>query len=416
MLKALDIARKLESGALSRSRLAEQLIEVISASDPEIRAFTAFDAAQLRRDVANAQDGPLLGMPVAFKDIIDTSQYPTEYGSTIYRGWRPRADAAIVSMTLAAGGVVLGKAATTEFAFLQPAPTVNPRAPHRTPGGSSSGSAAGVAAGLMPLAFGTQTGGSVIRPAAFCSVAAIKPSFNLLPTVGIKAGSWLLDTVGLFGAEVEDVAFGLAAITGRPLRVDGSDPGTPHFGVCRMPFAGDETPENTAVLERAIRIAERAGARVTEVEMPSVFAEADAIHPIIYNHEGGLSLAWEIRHHRAELSDLLLSHFSPGTRIDIPQYDAARGTAKRARDAAKSFFSQFGALLTHSAPLPLPDRTSTGSAKYNRLFTLLGTPAVNVPLGGDVELSDNIQVIAGFGRDEAALAAAQFMAIAAAKR
>ena len=156
------------------------------------------------------------------KDIFDTADFPTAYGSPIYAGHRPKTDAAMVMAVRRAGGVILGKTVTTEFASLQPAGTRNPRNPAHTPGGSSSGSAAAVAAGMLPIAFGSQTGGSVIRPAAYCGVAGYKPSFRLLPTVGMKAFSWSLDTVGVFGAGVEDVAFAAAATTGRDLRIDGA--------------------------------------------------------------------------------------------------------------------------------------------------------------------------------------------------
>ena len=156
------------------------------------------------------------------KDIFDTVDFPTAYGSPIYAGHRPKSDAAMVMAVRRAGGVILGKTVTTEFASLQPAGTRNPHNPAHTPGGSSSGSAAAIAAGMLPIAFGSQTGGSVIRPAAYCGVAGYKPSFRLLPTIGMKAFSWSLDTVGVFGAGVEDVAFAAAATTGRDLRIDGA--------------------------------------------------------------------------------------------------------------------------------------------------------------------------------------------------
>ena len=149
---------------------------------------------------------------------------PTEYGSPIYAGYRPKTDASMVALIRRAGGTLIGKTVTTEFAHLDPGKTRNPRNLAHTPGGSSSGSAAGVAAGFFPIATGTQTGGSVIRPASFCGVAGFKPSYRLLPTIGMKCVSWHLDTAGLFAASVADVAFAAAAISGRDLRVDGADP------------------------------------------------------------------------------------------------------------------------------------------------------------------------------------------------
>lgn len=411
MLRALELAEALEAGDLAPATVVELIAEAMTEQEPRIKAFAAVDLDRLRLAAAHhRRNGPLFGLPVAFKDIIDTAQLPTEYGSPIYMGWQPKADAPIVSMTEAAGGLLLGKSVTTEFAFLEPAVTVNPHHPDRTPGGSSSGSAAGVAAGMMPLAFGTQTGGSVIRPASFCGVAAIKPSFRLLPMVGVKPGAWTLDTLGLFGARVVDIAFGLAAITGRDLRVDGQDFGTPTFGVTRMAFAGAASAEAEAALSATIRKLEQAGARVVDVDLPPSVVAAQAAHATIYNYEAGVALAWEIAHHRARLSEILTRHFAPEVPIPVAQYDDARGLAKRARREVRQIFGQVDALLTYGAAGPAPDRSTTGDAAFNKLFTLLGTPAVCVPghLSSD-NLPIGLQVVAAFGDDRNALAAADYV-------
>lgn len=411
MLRALDLAEALEAGDLTPRGLVELIAEAVERDEERIKAFAHIDLDALRVEAsAHRAQGPLHGLPVAFKDIIDTARMPTACGSPIYKGWRPRADAPIVTMTEAAGGLVLGKATTTEFAFLNPSPTVNPHHPDHTPGGSSSGSAAGVAAGLMPLAFGTQTGGSVIRPASFCGVTAIKTSFRLLPTVGVKTGGWTLDTLGLFGARVADVAFGLEAITGRALRIDGRDFGIPTFGVTRLPFAGPASAEAEAALTAAILAVERAGAKVVEIALPPIFAEAHEHHATLYNYEGAVSLAWEIAHHRDKLSDILLAHFSPPTREATIVYDTARGVAKAARRAAKDVFSGIDALLTFSAPGAAPDRTTTGNSAFNKLFTLLGTPCVNVPGHKSPQgLPVGVQIVSAFGDDHRALAAAHYV-------
>ena len=202
-------------------------------------------------NVRAAGSGPLRGIAVGIKDIIDTSDLPTEMGSPIYEGWRPRADAPVVMMLKQAGASIVGKTTTTAFASRDPTATLNPRNRDHTPGGSSSGSAAAVAAGMIPLALGTQTGGSVIRPASYCGVAAIKPSFRLLPTVGVKCYSWTLDTVGLFAAGIEDVARGLSAMTNRPELLPDTAVQTPRIGVVTQDFAG--APE--AASAEALRIA-----------------------------------------------------------------------------------------------------------------------------------------------------------------
>src|SRR3954471_7204421 len=210
MLSLAELQRRIESGDLSADAAIAQSLEAIDAHEKDIGAFVR------RADDARAQDaGPLRGIAVGIKDIIDTADLATEMGSPIYRGWQPRADAPVVAMLKAAGATIVGKTTTTAFAANDPTATLNPHNHGHTPGGSSSGSAAAVGAGMIPLALGTQTGGSVIRPASFCGVAAIKPSFRLLPTVGVKCFSWSLDTVGLFAAGVEDLAQGLSAMTGR---------------------------------------------------------------------------------------------------------------------------------------------------------------------------------------------------------
>jgi len=211
MISLSELQRRIAAGELSTEAALSQAQAEIDAQEKTIGAFVC------RADHPRAQDkGPLRGIAVGIKDIIDTCDLPTEMGSPIYRGWRPRADASIVMMLKKAGATIVGKTTTTAFASRDPTATLNPRNPNHTPGGSSSGSAAAVAAGMIPLAVGTQTGGSVIRPASFCGVAAIKPSYRLLPTVGVKCFSWTLDTLGLFAAGVEDLARGLSAMTGRP--------------------------------------------------------------------------------------------------------------------------------------------------------------------------------------------------------
>ena len=243
-----------------------------------------------------ASAGPLRGIAVGIKDIIDTADFPTEMGSAIYRGWRPRADAPVVMMLKQAGATIVGKTTTTAFAANDPTATLNPRNHGHTPGGSSSGSAAAVAAGMIPLALGTQTGGSVIRPASFCGVAAIKPSFRLLPTVGVKCFSWTLDTVGLFAAGVEDLAHGLSAMTGRPELLPDAAIETPRIGVVTQDFAGAPEAAGAEALRIAARAAERAGASVRALALPEIVAEAWRIHPTVQEFEAHQALAWEYRH------------------------------------------------------------------------------------------------------------------------
>src|SRR5579871_1576557 len=248
MISLSDQLRRIEQGKLTPEAALAESLTAIDAHEADIKAFVR------RTPNPRAQDkGPLRGIAVGIKDIVDTSDMPTEMGvPAIYQGNQPRADAPIVMALKKAGATVVGKTTTTGFAANDPTPTVNPRNHGHTPGGSSSGSAAGVGAGMVPLAVGTQTGGSVIRPASFCGVAAIKPSYRMLPTVGVKCFSWTLDTVGLFAAGVEDVARGLAAMTGRPELV-AAPLKAPRIGIVTQEFAGKAEKEGAEALDIAAK-------------------------------------------------------------------------------------------------------------------------------------------------------------------
>src|SRR6266702_2584998 len=233
MLSLAELQRRIDSGDLSAEAAIAQSLEAIGTQEKTIGAFVCRD-----QNARAAASGPLRGIAVGIKDIIDTADFPTEMGSPIYRGFRPRANAPVVAALKQAGATIIGKTTTTAFAANDPTATLNPHNHGHTPGGSSAGSAAAVAAGMIPLALGTQTGGSVIRPASFCGVAAIKPSFPLLPTVGVKCYSWTLDTVGLFAAGVNDLAHGLSAMTHRPELLTGTAMRAPRIGIVTQDFAG----------------------------------------------------------------------------------------------------------------------------------------------------------------------------------
>lgn len=412
MMRALDLAEAVDAGDLTPATVLELAIEAIEAREGDIRAFAALDLDLARMKATRIKgNGGLFGLPVGVKDIMDTAAFATQHGSPIYAGHQPKSDASIVAMIDEAQGYVLGKTATTEFAYLNPAPTFNPHNPAHTPGGSSAGSAAGVAAGFMPLALGTQTGGSVIRPASFCGVTAMKPSYRLLPMQGVKPFAPLLDTLGLFGARVIDVAFGLEAISGRPMRVDGRDFGVPRVGVTRLPFAGTVDQACDMALRRAIAAFERLGAPVAECDLPKILGEAHEAHGLINDREGAVSLMWEYQYHRAALSPVLLRAIEAGRAVSIEAFDGARSTANKARKASHGLFEDIDVLLTFSAPGIAPSRDTTGEARFNRLVTLLGLPCVNVPAWRDpaTNLPVGVQVIGAFGDDQRTLAAAAML-------
>jgi Asp-tRNA(Asn)/Glu-tRNA(Gln) amidotransferase A subunit family amidase len=279
-----------------------------------------FRAQQLR-------DPALRGVPVAFKDIFATADLPTQYGSPIYAGYRPPADATAVALTRRAGGVMIGKTVTTQFASLVPSATRNPHNPAHTPGGSSAGSAAAIAAGMVPITFGTQTAGSVIRPAAFCGVAGFKPSYRLIPMVGVKDVSWHLDTAGLFGSDVADVAFAAAAVLDRDLRVDRAAPAAPRIALTRTHLWQEASAAMQKAVETAGRIAAAAGAKVTELTLPPVLEDAYQAQYIIQDYENVRALAFEYDRHRDRIDPLLRDHLTAALTITADQYDAEIGRA-----------------------------------------------------------------------------------------
>jgi Asp-tRNA(Asn)/Glu-tRNA(Gln) amidotransferase A subunit family amidase len=413
MLSALDLARRVEAGEITPRAVVELCAEAIAAREVGIGAFAALDIAGARyaAEMAGLSQLPLRGLPAGVKDIFDTASLPTEYGSQIYSGHRPRADATMVALLRRAGGIVLGKTVTTELASLQPAGTRNPRNPLHTPGGSSSGSAAAVAAGMVPIAFGSQTAGSVIRPAAFCGIAGFKPSFKLMPTVGMKCFSWSLDTVGLFAASVADVAFAAAAITGRDLRIDRSAPAAPAIALVRTQHWPEASDDMRAAVEHAARAAERAGARIRELDLPPIFEAATRAQLTIQDYEAYRALAHEFDHHHDQIGPNLRAQLDSAAAIDADSYDEARRTTRRARQMFANLMADTDAILTPSAPGAAPrGLTSTGQPTFNRLWTSLGPPCVNVPgLADPTGLPLGVQIVGRFARDRIALEAAAFL-------
>ncbi len=419
MLSALDLVRRLEAGELKPRAAVELCAQAIAAREKDVGAFVALDLDAARRaaDDPRLAATPLRGLPVAFKDIFDTADLPTQYGSPIYAGFRPRADASAVALTRRAGGIVIGKTVTTQLASLVPSVTRNPHNLAHTPGGSSAGSAAAVAAGMVPIAFGTQTAGSVIRPASFCGVAAFKPSYRLIPMVGVKDVAWHLDTAGLFGAGVADVAFVAGAILERDLRVDRTAPAAPRIAVARTHLWPQASAAMQKAVETAAKIAQGAGAKVTEMTLPPIFDDAYLAQYTIQDYENLRALAFEYEHHRDQIDRLLREALDAATAISADDYDAARRTGSRARQAFADTMADYDVILTPSAPGSAPHGfATTGNPMFNRLWTLMGTPCVNVPGLSEDGLPLGVQIVGRFGRDRAALEAALFVEQAIAKK
>jgi Asp-tRNA(Asn)/Glu-tRNA(Gln) amidotransferase A subunit family amidase len=405
MLSARAIAVEIEAGRLKPSEALQAGQDNIAAKEAKLQVFTHLN------DAPKPGKGPLTGISVGIKDVFDTNNMPTAYGSKIYAGHQPVGDASLVSMLRNAGATIAGKTVTTEFAWFTPGPTRNPHNPAFTPGGSSSGSAAGVAAGFFPASIGTQTGGSIIRPAAFCGVSGYKPSFRLFPTVGLKHFSWSLDTIGFFAASASDVAFVAAACSGRDLAVNERARKAPTIGIYKSSIDDQITPDMTDALKRVAKLVQSAGAKTVNVRGPKAVEAARAAHAPIQGHEAALALADEMSRNRSKLSKKLRDYLKDCQSISADDYDNARRMANRGRKACHGLFDNCDVLLLPSAPGTAP-RTlkSTGNSIFNQLWTLMGLPCVNVCVGRDANnLPIGLQVIAPFGRDKQALQAAHWL-------
>jgi Asp-tRNA(Asn)/Glu-tRNA(Gln) amidotransferase A subunit family amidase len=409
---AIETAAGLAAGTLDAASLLQDTFARMDATDATLHALTARLDLPTALARLPALTGPLQGLPVALKDIFDTRDFPTRYGSALYPAEPARADAAMVGVIRRAGGLLIAKSSTTEFAFLNPTATLNPNAPGRTPGGSSAGSAAAVAAGLVPFAIGTQTGGSVIRPASYCGVTGFKPSFGLLPTAGLKCFSWSLDTVGLFAASVPEMAWFAQALSGRALALDQAPSARPW--VIGVPDAypwAELSPSARQALEAGRQALKAAGAEVKPITLPGWVKEAFDAQDVIQGYEAWRSLAREVDEHPQALSDILRHYLLAGSKITPAAYEAAQGTAAQSRRACVEWFGQFDVLMTPSAPDEAPaGYGSTGTAIFNRAWTLLGVPCVNVAGAKGVNgFPMGLQIIGAPHADRACLQAAAFL-------
>jgi len=390
------------AGAIHNGRRRVQEIwdaseTAIAAREPSVNAFISTETPAARRARYEAADisGPLAGLPFGVKDIFDTADLTTEYGSPIYSGHRPGRDAVCVALARRAGGVMAGKTVTTEFASFHPGKTSNPHNAAHTPGGSSSGSAAAVAARMLPLALGTQTGGSVIRPASFSGVVGYKPSFNMIPSAGLKTFSWSLDTVGVFALTVDDAGFFVECITGRDLGCATPTEGL-HFGICETPMIAEAADETHEALAHARQVLEGAGHRVSTHSLPAVFGMAHEAHTVLNDGEGALALAHEYDHHRDALSETLVKIIENGLGFDSGTYDTARQTMKAARLSLLDVWRAVDVLVVPAAPGEAPRGLhTTGNSAFNRLWTAMGVPCITLPCTtGPNGLPVGIQLVA----------------------
>jgi Asp-tRNA(Asn)/Glu-tRNA(Gln) amidotransferase A subunit family amidase len=415
-LSATFAARKLAAREITAEALLADCLERIAERESAVHAWTFFDAeAALRRARALDAQGPvglLHGLPIAVKDLFDTIDMPCAYGSPIYAGHRPAWDAACVAVARAAGAIVVGKTVTTEFATFHPGPTCNPRNLQHTPGGSSSGSAAAVADWMVPLAFGTQTAGSIVRPAAYCGVVGYKPTYGTVTRVGVKMISDTLDTIGALARSVPDAALFVAALSGRhELLIDGPAGDIPRIGLCKTYEWNHAQPETVAVFEDARKRLRTAGARIRDVTLPTPFAGLAEAQTTIMVREVANSLAYENLAHRDKLSGDMTKMIDAGLAVSPQQYDAARSVARRCRALLSEVFSGVDVLLAPSTAGEAPAGTAaTGDPLFNRIWTLLHVPVVHLPIAhGPRGLPVGLTIAGAVGADRATLRAADWI-------
>ena len=410
---ALELVTGLARRELSALDLAQALLERIDAREPLVHAWTCIDResvlAAARELDRGAIRGPLHGLPFGVKDVFDTHDLPTEYGSPIYKGHRPKADAAVVSLARSAGALILGKTVTTEFATFPPGKTRNPHNPLHTPGGSSSGSAAAVADGMVPLAFGTQTVGSTIRPASFCGCVGYKPSYALLPTAGIKPISYCLDTVGLFTRSVADLGLVAGALSGQALAVP-QDPPAPRIGLCRTAQWPHAQPEVRQLFAGLGALFARAGGKVEDFSLPALYDGMHDAQVIVWDYEVARCLTGEYAQHRESIREPLRGQIARGLGLPREQYEAAMRLAREGRRGLAAALGDLDVLVVPSSQGEAPPGEATGLPYFNRAWSLLHAPCVHVPFGsGPRSLPIGFQVVGRIGEDARTLACAHWL-------
>lgn len=417
LLSACEAAQQLAQRTLRAEDLVRDCLARIDAREAEVQAWNhvAREAALARARALDqgAHQGLLHGLPIGVKDLIATADMPTTYGSPIYAGHQPANDASCVALARASGAVVLGKTVTTEFATFQPNQTRNPHNTTHTPGGSSSGSAAAVADGMVPLALGTQTAGSLTRPAAYCGIVAFKPSFGGINRAGAKPLSDTLDTVGTLARNVPDAALFAAALSGRHdwlVRPMGEHLARPlRVGLCHTYEWPQALPETQNAMQQAAARIQASGAMTLhEVRLPVDYELLAQAQTHIQLAEQAQCLAYERLQHFERLSPRLQGIMQAGVAVTAGQYDQAQALVARCRAQLADVFKDVDVLLVPSAPGAAPaGLDNTGDPVFCRIWTVLHTPTVNIPAGHAPNgMPVGLQVVGPVGSDAFTLAAA----------
>jgi Asp-tRNA(Asn)/Glu-tRNA(Gln) amidotransferase A subunit family amidase len=418
-LGAAEAARRIRAGTLSPSNLLAACLKRTDAVEPAVAAWVRLDrdaAARVavQRDIEAREGrfmGPLHGVPVALKDIFDAAGVPTTAGAPAWATRTPAVDAPSVAALRGAGAVPMGKLATTPFAYLDPSVTRNPWNPEHTPGGSSSGPAAAVAARMVPLALGSQTVGSVLRPAAYCGVVGLKPTHGRISAAGVLELAGSLDHVGVFARAVEDCALALAVLVGgdpAPADYVGAvvDPAAPRLGVL-APFLARTTPEMGKHLEAVTRGLAAAGALLEDLTLPAAFASIYDVGAIVLRAEAAAAHAPLFPAHAAEYPPKIKELIELGHAISAPVYLAAQAARRQVREAVGAIAARYDAFLLPTIGAPAPRGLgSTGDPSFCSPWSFLGMPAITLPTGVEGGLPLAVQLVAAPWSEARLLAAA----------
>jgi Asp-tRNA(Asn)/Glu-tRNA(Gln) amidotransferase A subunit family amidase len=420
-MSATRLAAEIRNGVITSEQVVKACLNRIASLEETVQAWAFLDPDYALEE-ARAADrlqkegkplGPLHGVPVGIKDIFDTADMPTENGTILHAGRQPTEDATVVRLLRSAGAVILGKTVTTELAVYAPGKTRNPHNSNHTPGGSSSGSAASVAAYMVPLAVGTQTNGSVIRPASYCGVIGFKPTHGTISRYGVLHQSWHLDQVGVFGRTIEDVALISEALMifdscdlsmkpqARPhlqelaLQVP---PMAPRIAFVKSPV-WHQTEEDTGV--KFFELVDRLGGYIQEIELPAIFDEAVELHRVLMEADLALSFTIEYERGRSQLSGILREMIERGQKVLATEYNSALGKVPVLNGALEDLFRHYDAILTPATAGQAPQGLqSTGSPIFCTLWTLCGAPAVSLPLlKGVTGLPMGVQLVGQKGND-----------------
>jgi len=415
-LDATEIVQMIAAGETTCEAVTRDCVARIAARDDVVKAFVNFDP-EIALAQAHALDrgprrGPLHGVPIGLKDTIDTFDMPTEMGSPIFRGHRPRADAACVALLRRAGAVILGKTATCEFAGSAPAQTTNPHNAAHTPGGSSSGSAAAVADRMAPAALGTQTGGSVLRPSSFCGIFGYKPTYNSFNKASVWPAADSIDTLGWLARSIEDIALLTSVLrmeTPQPPRKLSAPPRIALWRTDLWDAAQDES--KAAVMEAAGQLG-KAGATVRDIELPDAFAGLHVVaRSTISFYERAACMAFFWDHHREQLSPQMRHYIENGHKISRDEYVAGLRRIDDCRAALPALFEKFDVLLVPCVPGEAPKGLgATGDPAMQAIWTALHTPTMTLPTHrGPNNLPVGIQLVAPRYEDDRLFACARWI-------